>query len=164
MISKQSELSCWAINQVRFLSISGARVVSVWMCDIWMSVSEHIYYLQHLDVHTIYNFGINCSFDLVYFKQLNIFFLKRSIFQNLLETVLLPRFFVFWVGDFKLWLLAYFLISFNCKVSERLDSLDFVRVTPLMFFDFVIYQKFKGGTLIKCLISMLFNLAENLHS
>ena len=33
-----------------------------------------------------------------------------------------------------------------------------------MFFDFLIYQKFKGGTLIKCLISMLSNLAETLHS
>ena len=33
----------------------------------------------------------------------------------------------------------------------------FIRVPPLMFCDFVIYQKFKGGTIIKCLISMLFN-------
>ena len=33
-----------------------------------------------------------------------------------------------------------------------------------MFFDFLIYQKFKGGTLIKCLISMLSNLPETLHS
>ena len=33
-----------------------------------------------------------------------------------------------------------------------------------MFFDFAVYQKFKGGTLIKCLISMLSNLAETLHS
>ena len=33
-----------------------------------------------------------------------------------------------------------------------------------MFFDFLIYQKFKGGTLIKCLISMLSNLTETLHS
>ena len=35
-----------------------------------------------------------------------------------------------------------------CKVSERLDKLDiihFIRVPPLMFFVFVIYQKFKGG-------------------
>ena len=34
----------------------------------------------------------------------------------------------------------------------------------LMFFDFLIYQKLKGGTLIKCLISMLSNLAETLHT
>ena len=33
-----------------------------------------------------------------------------------------------------------------------------------MFFAFVIYQKFKGGTPIKCLISILSNLAETLHS
>jgi hypothetical protein len=31
-------------------------------------------------------------------------------------------------------------------------------------FDFVIYQKFKKGTLIKCLISMLPNLAQALQS
>ena len=54
-----------------------------------------------------------------------------------------------------------------CKFSARLDNIDirhFIRVPPLIFFDFLIYQKFKGGTLIKCLISMLSNLAENLHS
>ena len=33
-----------------------------------------------------------------------------------------------------------------------------------MFFDFLIYQKFKGGTLQKILISMLSNLAETLIS
>ena len=33
-----------------------------------------------------------------------------------------------------------------------------------MFFDFLVYQKFKGGTLIKYLISMLPNLTETLHS
>ena len=32
-----------------------------------------------------------------------------------------------------------------------------------MFFDFAIYQKFKGGTLIKCLISVLSNLADTLQ-
>jgi hypothetical protein len=32
----------------------------------------------------------------------------------------------------------------------------------MMFYDFVIYQKFKGGTLIKCLISMMSNLGETL--
>ena len=37
-----------------------------------------------------------------------------------------------------------------CKVSARLDNIDirhFIRVPPLMFFDFAIYQKFKGGPL-----------------
>jgi predicted site-specific integrase-resolvase len=33
-----------------------------------------------------------------------------------------------------------------------------------MFFDFVIYPKFKGGTLIEYLISSLSNLAESLYS
>ena len=33
-----------------------------------------------------------------------------------------------------------------------------------MLFDFLIYQQFKGGTLIRFLISMLSNLTETLHS
>ena len=33
-----------------------------------------------------------------------------------------------------------------------------------MFIDFLIYQNFKGGILIKCLMSMLSNLSETLHS
>ena len=54
-----------------------------------------------------------------------------------------------------------------CKVSERLDNIKirhFIRVSTLMFFDFLIHQNFKGGTLLKFIISMLSNLAENLHS
>ena len=37
-----------------------------------------------------------------------------------------------------------------CKVSARLDNIDirnFIRVLPSIFFYFLIYQKFKGGTL-----------------
>ena len=37
-------------------------------------------------------------------------------------------------------------------------------MVKLMFFVFVIYQKFKGGDPLKCLISMLFNLSETFHS
>ena len=40
-------------------------------------------------------------------------FLKGYL-PNLLESALLPRFFVFEVRDFKVWLFAYFLIFFNC--------------------------------------------------
>ena len=61
----------------------------------------------------------------------------------------------------------FFHFSELCKVSARLDNIDirhFIRVPPLMFFDFEIYQEFKGGTLMKCLILMLSNLAETLHS
>ena len=38
---------------------------------------------------------------------------------------------------------------------DNIDIRHFIR----MFFDFAIYQKFKGGTLIKCLISILSNLS-----
>ena len=42
-----------------------------------------------------------------------------------------------------------------CKVSARLDNIyirHFPMVSPLVFFIFVIHQKFKGGTIVKCLI------------
>ena len=38
----------------------------------------------------------------------------REYFPNLLESALLCQIFVFGVRDFKFWLLAYSLISFNC--------------------------------------------------
>ena len=44
---------------------------------------------------------------------------RKGYLTNLLETALLPQFFVFWVRDFKLWLLAYFLISFNCAKFQQ---------------------------------------------
>ena len=37
-------------------------------------------------------------------------------------------------------------------------------IQEMMYFDFLIYQNFKGGILIKFLISMLSNLTETLHS
>ena len=64
-------------------------------------------------------------------------------------------------------LIFWFALRSFCKVSARVDNIDirhFIRVPPLMFFDFAIYQKFKGGTLIKCVISMLSNIYETLHS
>ena len=94
------------------------------------------------------------------------FEMVKGYLPNLLETALLHQIFVFWFRDFKLWLLAYFFISFNrAKFQQDWTTLilDILK-GPLMFFDFAIYQKFKGGTLIKCLISMLSNLAETLHS
>ena len=72
--------------------------------------------------------------------------------------------------SYRLQILAtclFFDFDWLCKVSAMLDNIDarhFIRVPPLMFFYFAVYQKFKGGTLIKCIISMLSNLAETLHS
>ena len=43
----------------------------------------------------------------------------KEYFPNLLETWLLPRFFVFRVRDLKFWLLTYFLISFNCAKFQK---------------------------------------------
>ena len=74
--------------------------------------------------------------------KIDFFFTKKEHFPNLLESALLHQIFVFWVRDFKQWLLAYFLISFKCKVSGRLDNLGsrhFIRGPPLMFIDFAVY-------------------------
>jgi hypothetical protein len=69
--------------------------------------------------------------------------------------------FVFGVRDLKFWLLAYFLILLGCaKFQQDWTTL----ILDILFFYFLIYQKFKGGTIVKCLISMLSNLAETLHS
>ena len=54
-----------------------------------------------------------------------------------------------------------------CKVSARLDNIDirhFIRVPPLNFWQIKKIKKHQRGTLIKCIISMLSNLAETLHS
>ena len=80
----------------------------------------------------------------------------KEYFPNLLEKWLLCQIFVFWVRDFKSWLLAYFLIFFDCTKFQKdwtIFILDILQGSPLWcFFVFVIYQKFKGGTLVKCLI------------
>ena len=90
---------------------------------------------------------------------------RKEYLPNLPVSILWDQIFVFLVRDLIFWLLAFF--AELCKVSGRLDNIDirhFIRVPPFMFFDFAIYQKFKGGTFIKCLISMLSNLTVTLHS
>ena len=44
---------------------------------------------------------------------------SKGYLPNLLETALLCQIFVFWVRDLTLWLLAYFLTSFNCANFEQ---------------------------------------------
>ena len=96
----------------------------------------------YLTYQTSYIMNVNRG-KVKYLFTVQLYFWKGYL-SNLLETALLPQIFVFLIRDFKLWLL-YILIY---------------------VIDFAIYQKFKrgGGTLIKCLISMLSNLAETLHS
>ena len=45
----------------------------------------------------------------------------KGYLPKLLETALLPQFFVLWVRDFKLWLLAYFLISLTVQSCSNID-------------------------------------------
>ena len=78
----------------------------------------------------------------------------KEYFPNLLENWFWGQIFVYWARYFKFWLLVYFLILLNCAKFEK-DWTTFIlhilQGSPLWcFFVFVIYQKFKGGTLVKC--------------
>ena len=73
--------------------------------------------------------------------------LWKEYFPNLLETWFWGRIFVYCARYFKLWLLAYFFILLNCAKFEK-DWTTFISKIlqgspPLMFFVFVIYQKFR---------------------
>ena len=92
--------------------------------------------------------------------------IERSIFQTLWKNYSCPDFLFLKLetSNFGYSLIIWFPLTVQ-SFSVRLDNIDlrhFIRVPPLMFFDFVIYQKFIGGTL--CIISMLSNLTETLHS
>ena len=45
--------------------------------------------------------------------------LWKEYLPNILESALLPRFFVYWVRDFKFCLHAYFLILLNCAKFQQ---------------------------------------------
>ena len=84
-------------------------------------------------------------------------FLKtKEYFPNLLETWFWGQLFVYWARYVKFWLLAYFLILLNCAKFEKdwtTFTFHILQGSPLWcFFVFVIYQKFKGGTLVRCVI------------
>ena len=77
-------------------------------------------------------FSLICLFRLEFLKS------RKEYLPNLLENWLLPRFFVFWVRDFKFWLSTclFFYFLYLCKVSERLANFyisHFTRVPPLNF-------------------------------
>ena len=46
-------------------------------------------------------------------------YIFKELSSKTSETALLHQIFVFKVRDFKLWLLAYFLISFNCAKFQQ---------------------------------------------
>ena len=90
---------------------------------------------------------------------------EKEYFPNLLVNLFWGQIFVFQVWDHKFWLFAYFLILLSC--AARLDNIDirnFIRAPLWIFGRLKRSKNIKGGTLIKCLISMLSNLRETLHS
>ena len=90
---------------------------------------------------------------------------EKEYFPNLLLNLFWGQIFVFQVWDHKFWLFAYFLILLSC--AARLDNIDirnFIRAPLWIFGRLKRSKNIKGGTLIKCLISMLSNLCETLHS
>ena len=93
---------------------------------------------------------------------------KRSIFQVFWKHDSCPNFLFFELETSNFGYYIIFIFATLCKVWARLNKLDirhFIRVPPPFdFFDSIITQKFKGGTLIKCLISSLFNLVQTLNS
>ena len=72
----------------------------------------------------------------------------KEYLPNLLETALLPRFFVYWARYFKFWLLAYFLILLNCaKFEEDWTTfiLDILQGSHLWCFCFCNLPKIQRG-------------------
>ena len=62
---------------------------------------------------------------------------EKEYFPNLLEITLLCQIFVFWVRDFKFWLLAYFLIFFDYAKFQKdwtTFILDILQGSPLWVF------------------------------
>ena len=60
----------------------------------------------------------------------------KEYFPNLLIITLLPQIFVFWVRDFKFWLLAYLFILFDCGKFLRYWTtfiLDILQGSPFEF-------------------------------
>ena len=77
--------------------------------------------------------------------------MSKGYLPNLLETAVLCQNFVFWVRDFKFWLLAYFLILFNCAKFQKdwtTFILDILQGSPLWIFGRLQKQNTsKGGPL-----------------
>ena len=75
----------------------------------------------------------------------------KECFPNILETWLLCLIFVFWVRDFKFWLLAYLLIFFDYAKFQKdwtTFLLDILQGSPLWIFGRLQKQKIsKGGSL-----------------
>ena len=72
----------------------------------------------------------------------------KEYFPNLLETALLCKIFVFWVRDFKFWLLAYFLIFFDYAKFQKdwtTFILDILQWSPFGVFCFCDSPKIQRG-------------------
>ena len=72
---------------------------------------------------------------------------KKEYFPNLLESTLLCQSFVFWIRDFKLWLVATCLL---CKISVKLDNIDIrhlIRKGPP--YEFLVYYKTKKQNVVQ---------------
>ena len=88
----------------------------------------------------------------------------KGYLSNVLEITLLPQFFVFWDRDIKFWLLVFFFFLLNCAKFEK-DWTTFILHILLWIFGKLQKQKnMKGGTLVKCVMYMLSNLSQTLHS
>ena len=98
----------------------------------------------------------------IFCHKVRIFWEGHKIWKNLPLKILVfskpSGKLVFWARYLFIELDTYFKFfhfAELCQVWGRLDNIyvtHFTRVPPLMFFVFVIYPKFKGGTLVKCVV------------
>ena len=130
--------------------------------DTWCTICSNALRFLPAHAHTSHKFGNVLRTTILLSARtcahfLHIFFifcnkkLEKEYFPNLLEITLLCQIFVFWVRDFKLWLLAYFLISFDyAKFQKHWATfiLDILQWSPLWIFGESQKQKTpKGGPL-----------------
>ena len=88
----------------------------IWFRLILRSTAIHFYiYRCFFNIFPTHQYG----YDSTYVYYLKMEYGWKGYLPNLLETALLCQIFVFWVTDFKLWLLAYIFISFNCAKFQQ---------------------------------------------
>ena len=101
--------------------------------------------LTCLNLNWFKNYDSKCKFDSFDAESSS---LKEVFSKRSGNCIVAPNFCLFSQRLQILGTCLFFNFAELCKISVRLDYIDtrhFIRVPPLMFFYFLIYQKFKGG-------------------
>ena len=110
MVLKSSEI----------LQCNTTVIIFLYMLDNNKKIEIHIsYFVLKIYCIFIYYYKISkYSLKKITKSKIKISFLK-GVFSKPFGNLILPRFFVFGVRDFKFWLLVCFLISFNCAKFQK---------------------------------------------